>query len=67
MTRYDITLIVLAIVILGVKLTMPPEPRIRVDPAYIPLLAEDSCAIFEFSQDVPGCVRDGPAMFELRR
>ena len=69
-TRHKVGIIVLALVIIGVKLFAPAERQIRIKPAYIPaqfhtdvvpLLATDSCAIFELSQEVPGCVRNGTA------
>ena len=69
-TRHKVGIVVLALVIIGVKLFAPAERQIRIKPAYIPaqfhtdvvpLLATDSCAIFELSQELPGCVRNGPA------
>ena len=64
--RQNIGIVMIALVIVGVKLIAPPaEKRIRTDPAYTPVahsdgvfLAKDSCAIFEFTQELPGSVCD---------
>ena len=74
-TRHKVGIAVLALVSFGVMLFAPAERQIRTKPVYIPaqthfdrkpFLATDSCAIFEFSQELPGSVCDAATISEGR-
>jgi hypothetical protein len=69
--RHKVGIVVLAVVAVSVMLFAPTEQKApqRTDPHpdVVPLLAKDSCAIFELSKEPPGCVRNDPATLKRRR